>query len=80
MFRPSHAGWIMLIIVNALLWLAFAGTLPVNAEQRRGSTPNANPAAQRAEMVRELSEIKRLLQEQNQILRSGKIKVVVNDS
>lgn len=39
--------------------------------------PVANPAEQRMEMIAELKEIKSLLKEQNALLRSGNLKVVV---
>ncbi len=73
----SHRVWIGIIVVNAFFWFMLATAPPAGADPRRPPTLPVNPATQRAEMVRELSQIKQLLQEQNQILRSGKVKVVV---
>jgi hypothetical protein len=63
--------WAWLVIANAALWgvLGFYRTL--GAAPQAGQPPFANPVEQRAEMVRELREIKDLLKEQNALLRSG---------
>ena len=75
MNKSSRAGWIGLITVNTLLWFAIAGGPPAEADPRQP----VNPATQRGEMIRELTEIKQLLKEQNQLLRSGKVSVVVSE-
>ncbi|MCA9124164.1 MAG: hypothetical protein H6822_02260 [Planctomycetaceae bacterium] len=77
MNKSSHPGWIALVVVNALLWFMFAADPSAEADPRQPPTVPVNPAAQRAEMVRELTEIKQLLKEQNQLLQSGRVKVVV---
>ena len=63
--------WTWLVIGNAVLWgvLGFYQTL--GAAPQAGQPPFANPVEQRADMVRELREIKELLKEQNALLRSG---------
>jgi hypothetical protein len=65
-------GW--LVAANVAAWgvLGFYSTL--GAAPQTGQPPFANPVEQRAEQVRELREIKELLKEQNQLLRSGAIK------
>jgi len=45
----------------------------------KGEQALANPVEQRAEMIVELKEIKELLKEQNSLLRSGTLKVVVSE-
>ena len=63
--------WTWLVIANAALWgvLGFYRTL--GAAPQAGQPPFANPVEQRADMVRELREIKELLKEQNALLKSG---------
>jgi Asp-tRNA(Asn)/Glu-tRNA(Gln) amidotransferase A subunit family amidase len=62
--------WTLLVTANAALCgvLGFYSTL--GAAPQSGQPPFANPIDQRAEMVRELREIKELLKEQNALLRS----------
>ena len=63
--------WMWLLFANAAVWgvLGFYRTL--GAAPQAGQPPFANPVEQRAEMIRELREIKDLLKEQNALLRSG---------
>jgi hypothetical protein len=63
--------WTWLVIANAVVWgvLGFYRTL--GAAPQAGQPPFANPVEQRADMVRELREIKELLKEQNALLKSG---------
>ena len=49
-----------------------------NAAPKAPQMPFANSVEQRGEMVRQLREINALLKEQNALLRSGKLKVVVD--
>jgi hypothetical protein len=80
MKTTSRLGLMGLLAVNVLLWLGFAAHQPSGAAQRGSPTTLANPAAQRGEMIRELSAIKSLLREQNELLRSGKVKVVATQA
>ncbi len=70
----------MLIAANALCYcvLSFNQTTDA-AGPRKNPPPFANSLDQRAEMNRHLSEITNLLKEQNALLRSGKLKVVVSE-
>ena len=63
--------WTWIVIANAAMWgvLGFYRTL--GAAPQAGQPPFANPVEQRADMVRELREIKELLKEQNALLKSG---------
>ena len=63
--------WTWLVIANAVVWgvLGFYGA--VGAAPQAGQPPFANPVEQRADMIRELREIKELLKEQNALLKSG---------
>lgn len=66
---PSQVAW--LVLGGGLLagMLGFYSTL--GAAPQAGQPPFANPVDQRAEMIRELREIKELLKEQNALLRGG---------
>ena len=78
-----RALWAMLVVANVLFYcvLSFYGTS--DAAQMRGKPakePFANSVQQRADMIAQLREIKTLLKEQNALLRSGKLKVVIEES
>ncbi len=75
-----RTGWALLIAAGVLCYCVL-GFYQTTAEAQRtppGSPPFANSVQQRAEMVGLLREIKQCLQEQNALLRSGKLKVVVS--
>ena len=63
--------WTLLVAANALAlgMLGFYSTL--GAAPQAGVPPFANPVDQRADQLRELREIKELLKEQNELLKSG---------
>lgn len=69
-------GWLLLFIAIAVCY-GVLNLLPSHAAPAAGGQPVANPAEQRMEMIAELKEIKALLKEQNALLRSGNLKVVV---
>ena len=70
----SRWTWLLLGNVAALGVLGFYSTL--GAAPPAGQLPFANPVEQRADQLRELREIKELLKEQNELLRSGAVKAV----
>ncbi|MCA9268445.1 MAG: hypothetical protein KDA41_08235 [Planctomycetales bacterium] len=80
MLQKNNARWAMLIAANAMLWcvLGFYGTS--GAAPKPAPQPFANATEQRASMIGELQEIRALLKEQNALLRSGKVQVVVVES
>jgi hypothetical protein len=65
----SRGTWLVVAGLLAGSMLGFYGTL--GAAPQAGQPPFANPVDQRAEMIRELREIKELLKEQNALLRGG---------
>ena len=75
MSRLQVLRWPLLAAVNAAVlgMLGFYST--GGAAPQAGQPPFANSVEQRAEMVRELREIKELLKEQNALLRGGADKV-----
>ena len=72
----SDSRWLWLVIGNCLAVgvLGFYSTL--GAAPPSGQPPFANPVEQRSDQLRELREIKELLKEQNELLRSGAVKAV----
>jgi len=75
----SGFRWTLLIAANVVMWgvLSFYGTTRA-ARPTEPRLPFANSVEQRGELVRELRVISGLLREQNALLRSGKLKVVVD--
>ncbi len=75
-----RTGWALLIAANVLCYCVL-GFYQTTAKAQRtvpDRQPFANSVQQRSEMVGLLQEIKQCLQEQNALLRSGKLKVVVS--
>jgi hypothetical protein len=70
----SRWTWLLLGNVAAVGMLGFYSTL--GAAPPAGQLPFANSVEQRADQLRELREIKELLKEQNELLRSGTGKAV----
>ena len=72
----TDSRWFWLVSANVLALgvLGFYSTL--GAAPPTGQPPFANPVEQRADQLRELREIKELLKEQNELLRSGAMKAV----
>jgi hypothetical protein len=69
--RVGYSRWTWLVIANVAVVgvLGFYSTL--GATPQAGQPPFANPVDQRADQIRELREIKELLKEQNELLKSG---------
>ncbi len=68
--------WRFLIAVNVLVWGALGLYTTTRAAQL---PPFANSVQQRAEMIRELKEIKVLLKEQNTLLRNELLDKATDD-
>ena len=77
MLRKLNFRWAMLLVANAVLWCVLGFDRSSTAAPQGGKQPFANAVEQRGEMVRQLREINSLLKEQNALLRSGKIQVIV---
>ena len=67
-----------LVAANALALCVLGLYRTTSAEPRETNLPFANAVEQRAEMIEQLREIGALLKEQNALLSSGKLKVVVD--
>lgn len=72
--------WALLLTANVLGWCLLTLSQATTAAPPKGEMPAANPAVQRIQMIAELTEIKELLKEQNSLLRSGTLKVVVSEA
>ena len=84
MRRLMQNGLILLLAVNIAGWavLGFHRTREASAQAPLAPTspprqPFANSVEQRIETVKHLQEIANLLREQNELLRSGDLRVVV---
>ena len=75
-----RAGWALLIVANVLFCCVLGFYRATDAAAPKPQPPFANAVEQRMEMITELKEIKKLLKEQNALLRSGEVKVVVGKS
>ena len=75
----QRAGWTWLIVANVLFFCVLGFYWPTAAAPAKPRQPFANSVEQRMEMIKELREIRMLLKEQNELLRSGPIRVVVTE-
>jgi hypothetical protein len=74
-----HAGWALLFALNVLAYCVL-GFYQTSIAGSPGNTPPfANTTESRLEMVEQLKEIKNLLKEQNALLRSGDVKVIITE-
>ena len=76
--------WALLLVANAMMWGMLGFYQSSSAAPRGTREPFANSVAQRAEMIAQLKAISAELQnvrtqikQQNELLQSGKVKVVV---
>ena len=74
-----HAGWILLVVFNVLAYCVLGFYETTVAGSPTGSPPFANTVEIQLQMVEHLKEIKDLLKEQNALLRSGDVKVIVSE-
>ena len=70
-------GFMLLVIVNVLFYcvLSFHQTSDAQMSSPRPTVSNA--PEERRELISNLEDIKNLLKEQNALLRSGQVKVIV---
>ena len=73
----QRTGWTLLIAANVLFLCVLSFYRTTGAAPPKAKQPFANSVEQRMEMINELREIRGLLKEQNALLLSGKVRVVV---
>ncbi len=69
--------WATLVALNVACLGVLGFYRSTDAAPRSDNQPFANAVEQRMEMIRELKQMNALLREQNALLRSGKLQVVV---
>lgn len=68
------------VVAVVATWCVLSFYQSSSAQQRGPGQPFANSVEQRAEMITHLKSIEQLLIEQNALLRSGKLKVVLEQN
>jgi hypothetical protein len=74
-----HSRGTLLVLLNVLVGCVLCFYQPGQAAPKESAEPFANPTEQRAETVKLLKEISAQLKEQNALLASGKLQVVIHD-
>lgn len=74
-----RTNWAVLIAANVLFYCVLSFYQTSSAAPQPTRLPFANAVEQRIETVKLLNEIKELLKEQNALLRSGNLQVVVSE-
>lgn len=77
MFNEQNRWW-WLVGANVLAWCVLGFYQGSYAAPQNGQPPFANPIDQRNAMIHELQAINAALKEQLALLKSGKLKVVVD--
>ena len=80
MASEKRFRWALLIGLNLFCWYMLGFHQPVSVAQlspRNGELPFANSVAQRFDILDELKQINSQLKEQNTLLRSGTVRVMV---
>ena len=75
----QRTGWTLLIAANVLFLCVLSFYRTTDAAPPKAKQPFANAVEQRMETIKQLQEIKGLMKEQNALLRSGTVRVVVGD-
>lgn len=79
MQRISNRRWALLAAANVLCFCVLGFYQPSGAEPRRSNQPFANAEEQREEMINLLRDLNTLVKEQNALLRSGNLNVVLRE-
>lgn len=69
--KSRTCGWIALIFANVVAWCMLGFQQPIGAAPQDVRMPFDNAIQQRAEMIRELREIKNVVKEQSALLRAA---------
>ncbi len=77
MNRGNFIRFSTLLVVNVVSLCVLSFYQTGTAAPQPGNQPFANAVEQRFEMITQLREISALLKEQNALLRSGRLQVVV---
>jgi hypothetical protein len=72
-----RTGWTLLVVANVLFCCVLSFYRTTDAAPPKPRQPFANSVEQRMKMIEELRAIRDLLKEQNKMLRSGELRVVV---
>jgi hypothetical protein len=69
--------WVALVSANVLAWCMLCFHQNSTAAPPPGAPPFANAIEQRLEMIEQLKQVNALLKEQNTLLKSGALQVVL---
>ena len=77
MRQTTRSGWVVLVVANVLLCCMLGFYQTSGAAPGGGTEPFSNSVQQRGEIIQQLKEVAALLKEQNKLLASGKLTVIV---
>jgi hypothetical protein len=79
MLRQTNTRWALLLTANVLFICVLSFYRVSDADPPVTNLPFANSVEQRIEMINQLKELNAQIKEQNALLRSGTLHVVVAD-
>lgn len=77
MSRGARLAWLALVVVQVGTFCMLGFERSSEAQVRAPQEPFVDAAQQRVQMIEQLREINARLKEQNDLLRSGKLQVVI---
>ena len=77
--KKTMFGMVILTAANVFLACMLGFQQTTSQAQQSGRQPFANSVEQRGEMIEQLKSLNAALREQNELLRSGQLKVVIDD-
>jgi hypothetical protein len=80
MASDKRLRWALLVGLNLFCWYMLGLHQPASVAQQQsnGELPFANSVVQRFDMIDQLRQINQQLKEQNALLRSGTVRVMVS--
>ena len=79
MVRQNHTRWALLLSANVLFICVLSFYRVSEADPTATNLPFANSVEQRIEIINQLKELNAQIKEQNALLHSGTMRVVVSE-
>jgi len=80
MRRRTQRAWLALIVLNVVSLCVLGFYKTTDAAPRQAPKQFANPVEQTFEVINQLKQLNALMKEQNKLLRSGTLRVVISNA
>lgn len=79
MFVSTRARWTLVVAANVVAWCMLGLMRQTDAQPPSTGAPFTDAVEQRNEIISQLKQLNGLVKEQNALLRSGQLHVVLSD-